>query len=286
MEEYRSIDLSAWTQVGEGGNGTTYVNPSQPDVILKVNKAGIHTLAFVSNEYKVSRAVGELGIQVPKMYEIVKVGDAYATLSQRIRDKKSLSRICHDEPDRTEEMAQIMCRMGKELFRTPCNTEFFPSRKKQLLRAIKKTKFIGRKNRRIIADFASTIPEITTCIHGDFNPGNIIFSEGKYYWIDLDRFGYGDPMFDIGHLFQICNVLSSMKRVQDIFHMSEEQLKRFWTAFAKAYSGEEDPADFNSLAGKYASLDFVVRMELQKPTLLESIFYATHIRRQIKACFL
>ena len=87
MDEYRNIDISAWTKVGEGGNGTVYENPSEPDVILKVNKAGINTLAFVSNEYKVSRAVEGLGIQVPKMYEIVKVGDAYATLSQRIRNK-------------------------------------------------------------------------------------------------------------------------------------------------------------------------------------------------------
>lgn len=285
MSEYRNIDISAWTQVGEGGNGTVYENPSEPEVILKVNKAGINTLAFVSNEYKVSRAVEELGIQVPRMYEIVRVGDAYATLSQRIQNKKSLSRICHDEPDRTEEMAQLMCKMGKELFRTPCNTELFPSRKQQLLRAIGKVKFIGKKNRRIIAGFASTIQEVNTCIHGDFNPGNIIFSLGNYYWIDLDRFGHGDPMFDIGHLFQICNVYSSMKQVQDIFHMSQEQLQRFWAAFAQAYTGEENPAAFNRLAGKFACLDLVVRYELQKPSLVESLFFAPLIRRHVKNYF-
>ena len=286
MDEYRNIDISAWTQVGEGGNGTTYVNPSEPDVILKVNKADINTLKFVSREYNVSRAVGELGIQVPKMYEIVKVGDAYATLSQRIQNKKSLSRICHDEPGRTEEMAQIMCRMGRDLFSTPCNTEFFPSRKEQLLRAIEKAKFISNKNRKIIAEFAQSIPDAKTCIHGDFNMGNIIFSEGTYYWIDLDRFGYGDPMFDIGHLFQICNVYSSMKQVQDIFHMSEEQLKRFWTAFAKAYTGEDNPAEFNRLAGKFACLDLVVRYEFQTPSLVESLFFASYIRRHVKNYYL
>ena len=286
MDEYRNIDISAWTEVGRGGNGTTYVNPSEPDVILKLNKAGINTLAFVSNEYKVSRAVQELGIQVPKMHEIVRVGDAYGTISQRIQNKKSLSRMCQEEPDRTEEIAVLMCEKGKELFSTPCNTEIFPSRKQQLLRAIGKVKFIGKKNRRIIADFVSTIQEVNTCIHGDFNMGNIIFSEGNYYWIDLDRFGYGDPMFDIGHLFQICNVLSSMKRVQDIFHMSQEQLHRFWTAFAKAYTGEENLEAFNRLAGKFACLDYVVRFELQKPTLAESLFFASHIRRQVKNYFL
>ena len=285
MDEYRNIDISAWTKVGEGGNGTVYENPSEPDVILKVNKAGINTLAFVSNEYKVSRAVEGLEIQVPKMYEIVKVGDAYATLSQRIRNKKSFSRICQENPDRTEEMARVLCEKGKELFRTPCNTDIFPSRKEQLLRAIGKARFIGKKNREIIAQFARTIPEEKTCVHGDFSMANIIVSEGNYYWIDLDRFGYGDPMFDIGHLFQICNVYSSMKQVQDIFHMSEEQLKRFWTAFAKAYTGEETPEAFNRLAGKFACLDLVVRNEFQKPSLVESLFFASYIRNHVKNYF-
>ena len=285
MDEYRNIDITTWTKVGEGGNGTTYQNPSQPDVILKVNKEGINTLAFVSNEYKVSWAVYEMGIQVPKMHEIVRIGDAYATLSQLIKNKKSFSRICQEEPSRIEEMAQIMCQKGKELFSTPCNTDFFPSRKEQLLRAIDKVKFIGKKNRRIIAEFARTIPDEKTCIHGDFNMGNLICSEGNYYWIDLDRFGYGDPMFDIGHLFQICNVYSSMKQVQDIFHMSEKQLKRFWAAFAKAYTGEETPEAFNRLAGKFACLDLVVRYEFQKPSLTESLFFASYIRNHVKNYF-
>jgi hypothetical protein len=36
MEEMKQIDLAAWTKVGEGGNGFTYENPQEPDVILKV----------------------------------------------------------------------------------------------------------------------------------------------------------------------------------------------------------------------------------------------------------
>jgi len=285
MSDYRTLDISAWTQVGEGGNGTVYVNPSKADVILKVNKAGINTLAFVTNEYKVSKAVEGLGIQTPKMYEIVRVGDGYATLSQLIRNKKSLSRICEAEPARTEEMAQVLCENGKKLFSTRCNTELFPSRKEQLMRALDKVQFIGKKNRQIIATFARTIPNCKTCIHGDFNTGNLILSDGRYYWIDLDRFGYGDPMFDIGHLFQICNVYAPMKRVQEIFHMQEEQLRLFWKAFAKAYTGEEDPAAFNRLAGKFACLDMVTRYELQTPSLPERIFFAVHIRRLVESYF-
>jgi len=91
---YPQIDLAAWTQVGEGGNGRTYVNPAEPDVILKVNDGHSNDLASVKKEFDVSKAVEGLGLPTPKMYRIVRVGNGYAATSELIPDKKSLSRIC------------------------------------------------------------------------------------------------------------------------------------------------------------------------------------------------
>lgn len=128
-ENYPQVDLSQWQQVGEGGNGKTYVNPAAPGKILKVNNGRLSTFDAVKHEFDVSKAVEALGLSVPHVYEIVRVGEAYATISQLVKDKKSLSRICHDEPERTEEMALLLCQKGKELFATPCNTGCFPNRK-------------------------------------------------------------------------------------------------------------------------------------------------------------
>lgn len=282
MKNYPQIDLLQWQQMGEGGNGKTYVNPSAPGEILKVNNARLSTLEAVQREYDVSKAVADLGISVPKIYHIVRVGNAYATISQLIQDKKSLSRICHDEPERTEEMARLLCRKGKELFATPCNTQFFPSRKEQVLCAIDHAGFVSKSNRKLICSFAQSIPDVTTCIHGDFQSGNIIQSGDSFYWIDLDRFAYGDPMFDIGHLFQICKVYAPMKRVQEIFHMSEEQFGRFWDAFAKEYTGQEDHSEFDCLAGKFACLDVIVRTYFVRPTFLEKMFFSIYVKKLVK----
>ena len=286
MENYRQIELSAWTKFGEGGNGVTYVSLDEPDVILKINKPGLCTLEFVKHEYDVSKAVERLGIPVPKVYEIVRVGDAYATISERVKSKKSLSRICCDEPALTEAMAEVLCEHGKKLFSAQCDTQIFPSRKAQLNRALEKVRFISKKNRRILKEFAQTIEDKTTCVHGDFQTGNIIRSGESYFWIDLDRFGYGDPMFDIGHLFLICNVYAPMKQVQEIFPMGEAQLRSFWVAFARAYTGEEDCSAFDHLAGKFACLDIVLRYEFQKPSLAEKLFFAFHISHLIKRYYL
>ena len=279
---YETIDLTDYTQIGEGGNGKTYVNPTTPGEILKVNHARLSTREAVKREFDVSRAVADLGISVPAMYRIVRVGKTFATISQRIEGKRSLSRICHDEPQRTEEMARLLCRKGLELFALECNTQFFPSRRDQALLAIERATFVSRKNRERLRAFAESIAEDSHCLHGDFQPGNIIRAGEELYWIDLDRFGHGDPMFDIGHLFLICHIYAPMKRVQDIFHMSLEQFHRFWDAFAKEYTGQDDHAAFDALAGRFAAIDVVLRTVFQKSNFVEKLFFGIYVRKLMK----
>ncbi len=281
-EEIQCINLDDYTQIGEGGNGKTYVNPAAPGEILKVNSARMSTWEAVKREYDISRAVADLGIVVPATYRIVRVGKAYATISQRIEGKRSLSRICHDEPQRTEEMARLLCSKGWELFATQCNTQLFPSRRDQALLAIKQSSFVSRKNRERLRTFVESIAEDSHCLHGDFQPGNIIQTGDDNYWIDLDRFGHGDPMFDIGHLFLICHIYAPMKRVQDIFHMTQEQFHRFWDAFAKEYTGQDDHAAFDALAGRFAALDVVLRTVFQKPNFFEKLFFGNYVRKLMK----
>lgn len=282
----RTIDLNKWRKVGEGGNSTVYECPAEPDAVLKVNSSRINTLPKIEHEYNVSKDVKEMGLPTPGMKEIVEVGDnRYGIVQERIRGKKSLSRICHDDPSRIGEMARVLCEEGKKLFGTPCPTDRFPSRKEQLLGVVDEARFLTRKEREMVRGFAYSIPECDYCIHGDFQSGNLVSSEGKYYWIDLDRFAHGDPLFDLGHLYFICHIVSPMKRVQDIFHLTEEQLHQFWHAFATAYTGKEDHSNLDAKAGKFALLDMVVRINFQRPNFLENLFYRLQARKIIKAYF-
>lgn len=282
MADYPQIDLTEWKQVGEGGNGKTYEKLSEPEKILKVNNSRSNDLASVKQEFEVSRAVESLGLPTPRMFDIVRVGDAFGAVSERIRDKKSLSRICHDEPSRTAEMGALLARLAKDLSSTQCNTEFFPDRRQQAMKATEIATYVSRKYRDKIRAFIGSIPECTTCSHGDFQPGNVIMSGGKCYWIDLGRFAYGDPRFDIGHLFQICRVYAPMKQVQDIFHMTLDQFHEFWDAFAKEYTGKEDHSEFDAMAGRFAAIDVLMRPIFLKPSFAEKVFFRIYVTRLVK----
>lgn len=285
VEDYPTVDLTSWTKTGEGGNGSTYENPAEPDVLLKLNNSRSNDLRTVRREYDLSRAVAALGLPTPAMHRIVRVGEAYAVVAERIKEKKSVFRICHDEPQRIEEMAALFATLGKQLFATPCDTDFFSSRKETALEGIAQTSFIGRKNRDILRAFVESVPDSTGCVHGDYQPGNVILSQGRPYWIDLGRFAYGDPMFDVGHLYLSCVVYSRMKQARDIFHLDRGQLLRFWDAFARAYTGAEDHADFDRQAARFGAVDIVVRTVYSPASILEKLFFRMQVNALMKYFF-
>lgn len=177
----------------------------------------------------------------------------------------------------------MFCQKGKELFATPCDTALFRSRKETALDGIRKDTFLRRKDREYLLDFVGNLPDDNThCLHGDFQPGNLILSEGTYYWIDLARFAWGDPLFDVGHLYCVCNVFSRTKQAREVFHLTEEQLHTFWDAFAKAYTGHEDHTDFDREAARYAAADIAMRSVYTNLRFVEKLFFRMLVRDTLK----
>ena len=261
--EYRVIDISTWMQVGEGGNGKTYVRHDNDSILLKVNNPPRCDEATVKQELEVSQHVMQLGLPTPRMFDMVRVGDGFGQLVENIKGKKSLSRICADNPMHIADTAAKFAQLGKQLHATPCDTSFFPSRKELTLKGIEITEFVPEEDKAKLRQFAESLDDETTCTHGDFQMGNLIISgDGKPYWIDLGWFAHGSPMFDFGHLFLISFVYSKFPQACDIFHMTAEQLQHFWDACVTVYTGNSDHAAFDALAGKFAPLDICVRSVL------------------------
>ena len=91
-EELQRINLNDYIQTGEGGNGRTYEQASCPDILLKVNNAPNNGEVMVRRELEAAQHVFSLGLPTPRIYEMVRVGDGYGLLFERIKDKRSLQR--------------------------------------------------------------------------------------------------------------------------------------------------------------------------------------------------
>ncbi len=258
MQTYRQIDLSAWTRVGEGYNGQAFISEAYPGKLLKLVRGTLASAEKVEQELYASREALAAGIPTPRVYEIVRDGRDHGYLSERIDGKKSFSRLCADAPERIPEYAALMARYGHELHALPIPvSRYVPSLKAVLREAVDFAPFLTPAQRSRLAALVDGMADTGTVVHGDFQPGNLILSRNKPYWIDLGWLCVGDPVMDLAHLYKMMMEDSVIPVVQDLTHMSREQMMTFWQAFAKAYTGREDISALEQELRPYAALDVV-----------------------------
>lgn len=283
--EYPSVNIQDWTQVGEGGNGATYINNDEPGVLLKVTNSHVMdgSEESVAKEFNTSRAVFELGVPTPEMMEMVKVGENFGIKCQSIEGKKSVSRLCADDPAALDSWARKMASLAKELHATKATgNEWIPSMKEVMLKAANTTTMLGKKSKERLITFVQGLPDTETLLHGDFQMGNLIVADSKPYWIDLGRATHGIPQFDLGHMFLFCNIFSRSKRVQEIAHLTDKQMIQFWNSFALAYNGPDKLDEFTAECKRFAGLDIILLGMVQSLSVSERFFLGQLAKKMIK----
>lgn len=232
----KTINLDEWTAAGRGGYADSYFHKSDETLILKLNFEE-YPAEKAYEEFSHSRAVFDMGIPCPEPLEFVTDGKRYGLISRRIVGKKSLTRIMSEDPSRTDEMARILAEKARELHSIPCNTEMFSSIEERYRHDINACPFIAEDVKAKLNGYLDELTPSTNCLHYDQHPGNVITADGKYYWIDLGDFGYGDPDLDFGILIVMCE-WTPKKVLDDLLHISRRQCREFTRLYGEYYYGE------------------------------------------------
>ena len=285
MSRYSQIDLREWTQVGEGYNGQAYVSAAHPGVMLKLVRRELGAAHKVEQEFQAAKTAYEIGLPTPQVYEIVRDGEDHGYLCQMLAGKKSFARLCADQPERIQELAARMAELGHALHATPVSASaWVPCMKELLLTALAESPLVDDGQRALLREKVLAMPDDRTCLHGDFQPGNLLLADGKCYWIDLGWLAQGCPLMDLAHLYKMMVEDSVIPQVQELTHMSREQMLAFWDAFARAYTGRDDIEALNRELRPYAVLDLVRTFHLHaqdKPDLVA--FLKSWINRALEA---
>jgi len=258
MKEYPQIDMSEWTLVGGGFNGEAFVSSAHPGLMLKIIRTDMGSAQKVEQEFYAAQTAYQAGLPTPKVYEIVRDGKDHGYLCQIIEGKKSFSRLCADAPDRIPEYATLMAEYGKALHNMPIvPNEYVIPMKTLLKQALQSSALVTDEQRERLLALVDAMPETRNCLHGDFQPGNIILAGGQHYWIDLGWLSQGWYMMDLAHLYKMMVEDSVIPQVQDLTHMTRQQMIDFWNAFAVAYTGTKDVEALNRELRPYAALDLI-----------------------------
>ena len=238
MNTYKQIDLNDYVQTGEGGTSLTYTHQTRHTMAKLFNLVNEAELA--EKEFLTARAVFEMGIPTPEPLRLVTDGERRGVEYELISNKRSFTRIISQEPERLEEISQTFARMTRELHAIKADTSRFMSVKERLRRFYQeKGDLVTEEYKEHALNFIDQSPDADTCLHGDLHIGNIITDERRNLWIDLGQFSYGEPEWDLGWMWTICNQIDG-QRSDFILHLTPETLKVHWNIFIAAYLGTND----------------------------------------------
>ena len=238
MNTYKQIDLNDYVQTGEGGTSLTYTHKTRHTMAKLFNLVNEAELA--EKEFLTARTVFEMGIPTPEPLRLVTDGERRGVEYELISNKRSFTRIISQEPERLEEISQTFARMTRELHAIKADTSRFMSVKERLRRFYQeKGDLVTEEYKEHALNFIDQSPDADTCLHGDLHIGNIITDSQRNFWIDLGQFSYGEPEWDLGWMWTICNQIDD-QRSDFILHLTPETLKVHWNIFIAAYLGTND----------------------------------------------
>ena len=92
------INLNDYVRTGEGANGASYDHKTDPSIMMKMYFRNFEAAAL---ELELAKKVFAAGIPTPEPGDLVTDGERIGIRYRRITGKKSYSRACGDNPERS-----------------------------------------------------------------------------------------------------------------------------------------------------------------------------------------
>lgn len=232
-----TVDMTDWEQSGEGWNAHTYFHRTDNRLHLKLNSESM-TYEDALAEFKRTRAAYGMGVDCPATLQLVTDGKCYGIITERLPGKKSYARILSEHPDRIEVLAKNLAEAARKLHSIKCDTAVCDSVPERMRTEINACKWIKGRMKAALNSYADRMRPVKTCLHGDMHPGNYLRSEMGNRWIDLGRFGYGDPDMDYASQY-ILAYLTPKALEKWVLHVDQSTYRSFVELYGLHYYGEE-----------------------------------------------
>lgn len=243
----REISIEGLEKIGEGATSEVY--RLDQETIIKVFHKNVQPV-MITRETKKARTAFVAGVPTAIPYDMVKVGNQYGTVFELL-NAENLLQVMGRDPENAAKYASEFGVKIRELHKLEVDTTKFTNIKEYSVALL--PKLIGTaataEEVDLIRQMYEILPDRTTFIHGDCQPGNVMLQDGEYIFIDLSSGGFGHPLFDLTSMctmYKMYTLLpdeayeASRQRNYLIRPFTKEQTKSIWNAFFTAYMNTDD----------------------------------------------
>ena len=268
---YRRMSVEGCEFIAKGANGAVY--RYDDETILKTYFAK-DALPEIKQERENARRAFVLGINTAIPYGIVRVGDAYGTVTELL-NATSVTKLIRNNPDDMSEAVKHYVDMLKSIHAVEVEDGEVPDMKET---ALDWANFVcahipedqGKKLRALV----EAVPKQNTLMHGDYHTNNIMVQNGEPLLIDMDTLCMGHPVFELGSMFNAFVGYSELnhQNMIDFFGYTFETAGKFWNMALKMYLGTEDEAVCQSVAEKAMIIGYtrMLRRAARRPNEADS----------------
>ena len=237
---YRVVSVEGCEVVGEGFNGKVY--RIDRDTVVKVYKRA-DALEAIQHEREVARLALILGVPTAISYDVVQVDGHYGSVFELL-DARSFARILAAEPEKLDWCVKENVALLKKVHGIHVPAGKLPSARATLLEAADQVQGalpegLGEKLLRLIGD----VPETDSMIHGDYHSKNIVYSGGEVMLIDMDTLSVGDPIFELGQMYNSYVGFSELnpEQFRSFQGFAPELGRALWKRSLAGYLGTDEP---------------------------------------------
>lgn len=265
---YKNFDVTGCPIIGEGAKGIVY--RYNDDTVIKVYKR-TDVLPLIERERNLARKAFILGIPTAISYDVVKVGDNYASVFELL-DSNSLSILINQNKEEIPKYAKEFSTLLKLL-----HTTVVPD-VSDMDRGISKIygwydrfkSYLDIETDTKIRGLIENITEPHTLIHGDYHTNNVMIQNGEAILIDMDTLSYGNPIMELANIdFSFDNDFEEDNSVR-FLGITRSDAKAFYDEFLKDYfadKSEEELKDILNrikLASYFRSANHFIRRNADK----------------------
>lgn len=171
------------------------------DRILKthVNGEALSTEEKARGLFDVYRAAFEAGANTPEPLEVVRVGDGFGIVISRVRGVSLWLHVRYGSvsPKRAgRAVGELLRGLHEARMSLGCDWHATFCSWSRMLASLLAPSLSDRVADKLVA-LVDAIPASATLLHGDAHTNNVIALRDGCSFIDLDRAGYGHPVFDL-----------------------------------------------------------------------------------------